>query len=49
MRLKQTIFLHTIIWAAYFGTLGYYVDPAWYAKADDKVMYWLHWSASRFG
>ena len=49
MRLKQTIFLHTIIWAAYFGTLAYYVDAEWEAKAEDKVMYWLHWSASRFG
>lgn len=49
MRKKQTILLHAFIWVAYFFSMLFYVDSVWEAKATDKLMYWLHWAASRFG
>lgn len=49
MQKRQLIIIHFIIWVFYFGGIGYYVDTFWYAKSGHNELYWLHWSASRFG
>jgi len=49
MRFKKLLVIHIIIWIFYFGGIGYYIDVFWYGEAENKNMYWLHWSASRFG
>lgn len=48
MWFNQLIIVHIIIWALYFGGTGYYIDTYWYGLAEDKQMYFIHWSASRF-
>jgi len=50
MRSRQLIIIHVIIWAFYFGGIGYYVDVYYYYEAgeENRTLYFVGWCLSRF-